>query len=264
MAAEAEQSSGKPMALVVLVFLALAALILWWLRVEEDGERAGEIVMGSAEIEGEPTDLQLEAGRGPVAADRARSRREEMQRLCRVLLAGADLSQRRSAALRLQYLADDSAEEALRKGLLDEDGLVSRRCAKALESLWQQSDSASVNRLFQQGLAACEAGRYDEALERFEMCVQLDPDIADLYRLRAEILLETGRPEEAVRACREALRREQHHFLAHYVLARCHMDLRDGDAALDSVNRALEIYPDYPAALQLKVEILSLQKAGEL
>ncbi len=262
---ENERNIGRTAALVVVAFLALAALQLWWNRSEKNGtadER--DMRVAPTQIEAEDQHLEIGAGKPGSQWERPEVRRREMQRLLSLLSNAPGDSERRSAALRLRYLADESAGPALVRLLNDKDGVVAQRCAETLVRLWQRSDSPRVNQFFRQGLEAYEAGDYEKALELFDACASLDADIPDLYRLRAEIFLEMDRTGEALKECRRALRHNEDNFLAHCALAKCYRDMRDGEAALESVNRALSIYPGFEAARQLRKEILSLQRAGEL
>ena len=258
-----EQITGKAVAFVIGVFLVLALLHLWWQgRESQVGAREGAMTVMPTRVGGEGGEVEIGGESATPVAERDRIRREELKRLLHQLTSGS-VEEKRSAALHLQYLADSSAEPILLKMLKSEDTLVAQRCAKALLSLWQQSDSAAVNRLLSQGLAAYEAGRMDEALDRFDMSAVLDADVPDLYRLRAEILLERGEVAKAISDCRHALELKPGDFMAHYVEALCYKDLNDLNSAMKSVDRSLEVYPGFQKAYQLKVEIFSLLKAEE-
>ena len=261
---ESERHMGLTVTLVVTAFLVLIALLLWWQRSEAESAPALEVRMAPTQIEGEQGRLQIGDSKPGSEDERERVRREELRRALDVLSREADSAARRSAALRLRYLADRSAEPVLVRLLNDSDEVVAQRCADALVELWQQSASPRVNQFLRQALAAYEATDYQMALDLLNACVELDPNVPDLYRLRAEVQLELSRPREALQDCQRALGLKPSHFLAHYVQARCHMKLGDGQAALASVHAALRIYDSFPKAKLLKEEILSGQKAGEL
>jgi tetratricopeptide (TPR) repeat protein len=260
---DTEGIPARAIAMVIVAFLFLAGVHLWWqTRDKKDRAESGEMVMDDAQVHSE--DREIDLGGQSGGSDRENARKREMQRLLKVLATGSDAGKRRSAALRLQYLADRSAEPELIELLRSDDQIVARRCAETLLGLWQESDSHSVNRLMKRGLSAYEDGEYEEAMARFEMCAELDPEIPDLHRLMAGIMLRQGRLDAAIRTCEKAISLEPHNFMAHYVLARCYRRTSRGDAALQQVDQALDIYPGYQPAGQLRVEILSLQKAGEL
>lgn len=259
---DTESIPGKTIALVVVAFLFLAGVHLWWQGRERNGRNNGEPVIDRARVEG--GDRQITLGERRQGEKERKARREEMRRLLTILKQSSDVQARRSAALRLQYLADSSAEPELLKALKSRDEIVARRCADALLDLWQKSESHSVNRMVERGITAYENGEFEEALNRLNMSAELDPDIPDLHRLRAEILLARGEENAALKAGRKALKLESHNFMAHHVMAKAYRRQERGDAALDAVNRAIEVYPGYEPANELKAEILSLQKAGEL
>jgi len=262
---ERRRNVGRTVAVVSVAFLALVALQLWWQRTEREGsERPPEVTVAPTEIEGENQRVEIGMGEPGTQQERERVRRRELKRALDVLASSEDVRERRSAALRVRYIVDRSAEPVLLRGLKDPDGLVAQRCADALVALWQRSESPRASVFFQEALKAYQGGDHERAKELFETCARLDPSIADLYRLRAEIELEAGHPEEARRQCARALRLKPQHFLALCVMARCLMQLRDGEGALQNVESALNVYPGFEEARKLRDEILSLQKAGEL
>jgi tetratricopeptide (TPR) repeat protein len=257
---DTEGIPGRAIAMVVIAFLFLAGLQLWWQTRDGQSEEK-TMVVDSARVDTPERELQLDAD---DLTERERNRKREMQRQLRILARSEDRAERRSAALRLQYLADETAEDQLLQLLKSEDKIVARRCAEALVGIWQESGSPSVDRLMSRGIAAYENGNYQEAAARFEMCAELDSEIPDLHRLRASVMLKRGQTREAIDACEEALSMENRNYLAHYILARAYRRQSEGDAALEEVEQALDIYPGYEPARQLRAEILSLQKAGEL
>jgi tetratricopeptide (TPR) repeat protein len=260
----ARDTAAKRAVLFIACAIVVLAVLHLWAQRQEGRRNAAMLNIGSA--------AGLRIGRGEdkedvepapavsMPAEKPEVRRQDLKRLITQLTQGQP-EERRSAALHMQYMADDSAEPVLLAMLGDADEVVASRCAKALLSLWQQSDSASVNRLFNQGLAAYEAGRNEEALDRLNMAERLDRRIADLYRIRAEILLEQGKHQAALEDCRRALALKPQNFMAWYVEAKCYKEMGDLDLAMHSVNQALEIYSSFQRAYQLKVEIISLQEA---
>ena len=247
------------LALAVTGFIALGLLYGHWQRVEEKirpHEYGLKMRVTPVEIKGENGQLQLASNSTAPAEEHERVRKQEMERQLD-LLAHGGAAEKRDAALRLQLMADPTAEPKLLQALNDPDPKVAQRCAKTLLTLWQATDSPTVNRILSQGIAAYEAARYDEALESFQICARLDPQIPDLYRLRAEILLEKRRLDDALEDCQKALMMKNTNFMALYTQARCYLEKRDGPAAL-------EIYGTFQQAHQLKTMILSLQQAGEL
>jgi len=261
---QSKRHLGLTVVLAVTAFLALIVVLVWWQHSEAESVPALEVTVTPTEIQGERGHLQIGDTKPGSEGERELVRRQELRRALDILSHDADAPRRRSAALRLRYLADSSAEARMVHLLNDPDEVVAQRCADALAELWQQSGSPRVNQFLRQGLAACEAGDYQMALDLLNACVELDPNVPDLYRLRAEIQLELGRPHEALQDCQQAVRLKADNFLAHCAMARCYLNLRDAQAALNSVNTALRIYGSFQKAKQLKEEILSRQSSGQL
>ena len=252
---------------VTVAFLVLAGLLVWMHGSEgEQSQPEVETAVGPAQTEGESRHSALSAEPPMSSEDIKRARRAEVQRLVHKLRTG-NVPERRRAALRLHLRADETAERALLETLGDpqEDLIVLARCEKALIDLWRRPCSLSARAVFAQALADCDAGDYDEALQGFNMCEEdLRAAIPELYRLRAQIHLEQGRIDEAIEDCARALRLKPDNFMAYYVSARCYVGKRKGREALEEVELALQIYPAFELAAELKAQIESLQKAGEL
>ncbi len=258
---------GKALLTVIGAFLALAVLFVW-MHASEDRQRAEEegIAVGPAEIDGAEQQSRLTVGRSLSSEDFERGRKLEVQRMVDKLRRGS-LSERKRAALRLQSVANETAEPALLTALGDpqEDPVVAARCARALIEMWRRTPSRFAGRVFAQALADYDAADYEAALEAFNMCErELRAAIPEMYRLRAEIHLAQGRVDEAIGDCLTALCLKEQNFMAHYVQARCYLAKRRGKEALEEANSALRIYPNFEQAVQLKLEIESLQRAGEL
>ncbi len=258
---DTERIPGRAIAIAVVVFLFLAGVHLWWQQDDTVG-RGGdnEMVIEETQLDGGEERLHLGAADRPDPG----ARREEAQKWLEILASDAPLEKRRSAALHLQYLAGPEMQKALLQHLKSEDPVIARRCAETLVDFWQQSESPSVNRLMKQGVAAFEEAEYQRAMKRFQMCLQLNPQVSDLHRLRAEILLSRGEVDKALQAAQQATTIQRKNYWAHYVVAQCYLRQNEGDKALDEVEWVLDIYPTFKPARNLKNKIRSLQKAGEL
>ena len=260
-------SKGNPAVaagLIVAAFLALVAVHVLWKRAEDKqlpGGAADRVASAPVRIEGEKGEVQIGARSSAYTEERERLRTAELKRQIELLLTGDKKEDRRSAALRLVFIADRSATQALLKGLKDTDRRVASRCARALLNVWQQSESAAAFGLFRQGRWAYEEGNLEEAVAIFNEAAKLDARVPELYRLRGEIHLSNSNVGQALADGRRALKLEPSHFLGHCLVARCHLAQRNGKAALASVERALGIYPTFEDALQLRRQARALRKA---
>lgn len=262
---DTERISGRTITVAVVVFLCLAGVHLWWQHDESGRSGDGDqMVIGNTRLSGGDRQFSLGAEDEPDAG----VRRKEARKWLQILASNASTKKRRSAALHLEYLTDhltgQDAQKALLKHLKSDDRVIARRCGELLLDVWQQSESPSMQRLMEQGLTAFENGQYDRAMNRFEMCLELQPQVSDLHRLRAEIYLARGQTEKALEAAGRATTIQPKNYRAYYLAARCHLQEDEGDEALRQVRQALNIYPSYKPARQLKEKIISLQKAGEL
>lgn len=108
----------------------------------------------------------------------------------------------------------------------------------------------------QVGLAsALEAqGRTDEALATYQRLVDQTTNRAFGLEALGRFLLRGGKPDEAKACFRDALQREPNHGPSHYNIAA--IALRQGNAAeaIEHLNAALKIRPDWPEALALLAE----------
>jgi len=253
--------TGRVVAFLVVGFLLLVAVPLLWQGAEEgpSEEKSPSLRVTTVKIEGQEAEELLE-GEDSSARDALRDlERRELERQLKRLKSG-DIAERRDAAFRLVFIADRSCTVALLAGLKDADPKVAERCAKALTRLWRTSHSPAAQKLLESGLAAYEAGRADEALQMFTKAGELDDDICELYRLRAEIWLDKSRPDQALDDCKRAISVEKNNFHARYLAALCYLEMGDHDKAMQSVTESLSIYPHFEQARALQERIRQLRR----
>jgi tetratricopeptide (TPR) repeat protein len=249
---ETKSISSKVIGGIAVAFLIFAIVQIWWQSTEKEEQiEEGQAVVARSDVEGERT-LEIT---GSDATDEDAARRREVERLVKVLEDSADIQKRRSAALRLYYFADAQIEDVLLECIADEDRTVAQRCEKSLSKIWQSSTSPSASRFLEQALSAMHIGNYDKALSRLELCEKLDPDIPDLYRLKALIQRNLGKIQEARKAAQEAIRLKPMNFHAHYQLALCHVESGSPDEAIPHLEKALRLYPWFDEAKKLLDDI---------
>lgn len=99
------------------------------------------------------------------------------------------------------------------------------------------------------GSALAELGRHAEALADFDYVLDMEPDESDTLLSRAELLLEAGRLQDAAADVERAMG----HFTAdarlYCVRGMIHLAADDPAQAVICFDAALELDPDYPAAL---------------
>lgn len=245
---ETKSISSKAIGGIVAAFLIFAIVHIWWQSTgKEEQTEEGQAVVTRSDVEGDQT-LEIT---GPDTTDEDAGRRREVERLVKVLKDSSDTQKRRSAALRLYYFADNQIEGLLLECITDEDRIVAQRCEKSLSKIWQSSTSPSASRFLEQALSAMHVGNYDKALSRLGLCEKLDPDIPDMYRLKALILLELDKRQEAQKAAQQAIKLKPMNFHAHYQLALCHVEGGSPEKAIPHLEKALRLYPWFDEAKKL-------------
>ena len=107
---------------------------------------------------------------------------------------------------------------------------------------------ASIENLFQRGLADHRAGRLTQAAAAYREILAIDPTHADAHNTLGAALDELGRPEGAEASCREALRLRPDYPEAHNNLGNALCALGRPAEAEASYRDALRLRPDFPEA----------------
>jgi tetratricopeptide (TPR) repeat protein len=135
-----------------------------------------------------------------------------------------------------ELLAQSEAETAFWRKRLEQAGLAARE-EERLRALLAASERLVVETHLHASGALVSLGRRDEALVHVEHALAVDPDHAEGYSRRAQILLALGRVEEARAAIQEFLRRSTEPFedpdiqRALALLADCDAKLAGGAAS---------------------------------
>ena len=108
---------------------------------------------------------------------------------------------------------------------------------------WLHSEDAHVNTLMEQGVAAMNAGAFEDALAAFDAVTAGAPGFAEGWNKRATVLYLLGRIDESVADIGRALALEPRHFGALSGLGLCEQSRGHDRAALDAFERALRIDP---------------------
>jgi tetratricopeptide (TPR) repeat protein len=112
------------------------------------------------------------------------------------------------------------------------------------------TDLANVERasiLYRKGRQAIASKDLKAAIVFLQESAKLDPHFKTL-ELLGECLLDNGCSSEAVTALTQSVERGSKPFRALYLLARAFDSCGSRDRAIESLNRALEMKPDYKAA----------------
>ncbi|MCC6197772.1 MAG: tetratricopeptide repeat protein [Burkholderiales bacterium] len=106
-------------------------------------------------------------------------------------------------------------------------------------------EGAEALRLIEEGNAIEDAGRFAEALARYERAIAMAPQLARGHLNRGNVLLAMGDASGAVAAYSAALSIEPHSAGVHFNLGNAYVRLGRQPSALAAYGRALELKPDF-------------------
>ncbi len=122
--------------------------------------------------------------------------------------------------------------------------------ANALEAqiraIWQSAASPAVQLLLARGARELNEGNATAALDSFDAALDLEPELLEGWRARAQARLRLGDAAGAVRDIQELLRREPRHFMALSDLSRIAEARADWRGALAAWQKLLEANPRTP------------------
>lgn len=128
--------------------------------------------------------------------------------------------------------------------LRDESAFVRGFAEQGLWLLWSRSGDSGVDALMARGVAAMQAGRYDDAIAVFSKVIEAKPDFAEGWNKRATVRYLAGRYAESIADCDEVLKRNPRHFGALSGLGEIYLQLERPAQALEWYRRALEVNPN--------------------
>jgi len=117
-----------------------------------------------------------------------------------------------------------------------------------------------------QGLVLNDQGRFDEAIVRFDEAIRLDPTSGVFVLGRAEAYNRSDRPQRALEDYEKALAlghlTQDDTYRLRVGVGAAHLKLKNAKAAIESLDKAVELAPDYTTALRYRG--LAYEAAGEL
>ena len=129
-------------------------------------------------------------------------------------------------------------------------------------ALWFEAASPAVRLLLSRGRRELSENAPADAVDSFDAALDLDPDLLEAWRGRAQARLRLGDPLGAARDLQEALKREPRSFPALQDLSRVAEARSDWRGALAAWQRLLEIDPRSPGA-QARLRDLRRRALGE-
>lgn len=109
--------------------------------------------------------------------------------------------------------------------------------------IWIEADDPASGQLMRRGMTAMANGEHDIALDAFDSLVDQAPDFAEAWNKRATVYYLMGRLDESVNDIQQTLELEPRHFGALSGLALIYDAVEKPEAAIRSLEAALEINP---------------------
>ena len=158
--------------------------------------------------------------------------------------------QRAAGVARLAEIGTMPDTERLARRLDDDDERVRELADLALWQIWGRSGDRTIDALFQRGVDQMQAGELDAALVTFTDIVRRKPAFAEGWNKRATILFLLGQHEASLADCRKVLERNRLHYGALSGMGQIYLHLGDLEQALRHFQRALQVNPHLPGALE--------------
>lgn len=165
------------------------------------------------------------------------------------------------APLKSQPTADERIDSLLSELRRERDPDKASLLASRLVAAWNDSDSPTVNLLIKWADDAVKAKRNAAAFDFLDQAAVLEPDFAGVWTKRAALNHDIGNDKRSMSDINRVLTREPRHFVALAMMADILENAEKTEAALQTWQRYLEIYPSDRDA-QKKAAALSEKLAG--
>jgi tetratricopeptide (TPR) repeat protein len=143
----------------------------------------------------------------------------------------------------------------LAAALRDTDPLVRDLAEGAMWQVWSRSGDATIDRLFETGVAQMQASQGEEAVETFSEIIKRRPDFAEGWNKRATVYYLMGEYQKSLADCDEVMKRNPYHFGALSGYGMIYMQLDQPATALTYFERALAVNPNLESTRQT-IELL--------
>ena len=143
----------------------------------------------------------------------------------------------------------------LATALRDTDPLVRELAEGAMWQVWSRSGDATIDRLFETGVAQMQASQGEEAVETFSEIIRRRPDFAEGWNKRATVYYLMGEYQKSLADCDEVMKRNPYHFGALSGYGMIYMQLDQPATALTYFERALAVNPNLESTRQT-IELL--------
>lgn len=131
-----------------------------------------------------------------------------------------------------------------------------------LGAIWQNAASPAIKLLLSRGVRELNESSANDAFDSFDAALDLDPELLEAWRGRAQARLRMGDPAGAARDIQEVLRREPRHFAAWQDLSKIAEARGDWRGALGAWQKLLDADPRSPGG-QARLKDLRRRALGE-
>ncbi|XP_072371707.1 tetratricopeptide repeat protein 33 [Scyliorhinus torazame] len=150
---------------------------------------------------------------------------------------------KRKAGEKVSKLASQNFEAAAVDDRLVDADVDWLQVTKRQRKVLLEDCAVKSKRLKEEGAFLSENGRYWEAIGRWDEAIQLTPDCAALYEMKAQVLMMLNEVFQAVQAAEMAVRLNPQWWEALQTLGRAQLSLGEISMALRSFQTALHMCP---------------------
>ena len=169
-----------------------------------------------------------------------------------------------SLFINLNILSADDRVDQLNK-LFNElkmnDSLIANEVEQKIWKIWSTHPvDEKLTSLLAEGSNLVNNDKYSQAIAIFSKAVELDPSWAEAWNKRATVLYLSGEFEKSQNDIDKVLKLEERHFGALAGQGLVNIQLKNYEKAIESYQRALEIYPTMQSPSIMIKEIEGLIK----
>lgn len=132
---------------------------------------------------------------------------------------------------------------------------TAERYAGAIENLWRQSGSETVDLLMERSNLALQTNDFELALKYLSAVVRIAPDFPEGWNQLANVYLLREEYGAAMQQLRRVLALDPHHFMALTTVARILREVGNKRSALNAFRMALKAHPFMDIARQAEDEL---------
>lgn len=159
-------------------------------------------------------------------------------------IAAPRTEQRRAGYLRLAEVGTMEDTPVLLSALQDDEELIRGVAEQALWGLWMRANDSTADPMFQMALELMNTNQLPEAQAKFTEVIGLQPEFAEAWHRRGEVMVMMNAWDAAFRDFEHALALNPYHFGALEGMGHCRLKQGDPVGAVEYFTRAIELNPN--------------------